>query len=238
MKASAVRIARPDRTGEPWALGSGAVSVGRVRALLAAVLASFVLAAPASAFTPPELFVRAAARRYRRTQPASDWIPLASAPTFNYIGGYQIGYRLQPTGVEPATSRRAGAHDPRRPRRPADAADQHAALLRRQERHRGRHHRPVGSEIQYEGNGTYAISVSVGGDPVGSGCIGAAGATSSGSFTVDAHVAPQLVGAAVRVPRQAAARRPVRRHPRRDPPGGFADNTLRAGRHDRARRVA
>jgi hypothetical protein len=51
-----------------------------VRALLAAVLASLAVAAPASA-AGPELFVRLQ-RGDITHQPASDWIPLASAPAF------------------------------------------------------------------------------------------------------------------------------------------------------------
>ena len=31
-------------------------------------------------------------------EPAGDWIPLASAPALEYLGGYQIGYRLQASG--------------------------------------------------------------------------------------------------------------------------------------------
>ena len=30
---------------------------------------------------------------------AGDWIPLATEPRLDYIGGYQIGYRLQPAGT-------------------------------------------------------------------------------------------------------------------------------------------
>jgi hypothetical protein len=71
----------------------------RARAALLGVLVSLLLAAPAGAvFTPPELFVRAQLGGIEH-QPASDWIPLSAAPTFNYIGGFQIGYRLQATGV-------------------------------------------------------------------------------------------------------------------------------------------
>jgi hypothetical protein len=31
-------------------------------------------------------------------EPASGWIPLAVAPVLNYVGGYEIGYRLQASG--------------------------------------------------------------------------------------------------------------------------------------------
>jgi hypothetical protein len=71
----------------------------RACAVLLGVLVSLLLAAPAGAvFTSPELFVRAQLGGIEH-QPASDWMPLSAAPTFNYIGGFQIGYRLQQTGV-------------------------------------------------------------------------------------------------------------------------------------------
>jgi hypothetical protein len=196
-----------------------------VRALLVAVLASLVLAAPASAaFTAPELFIRLQRADFTH-EPASDWIPLASAPVFNYIGGYQIGYRLQATGVgsgpgnfQTAALSFTGVPDghPTQPTNtppvcvgkngPADTITE------------------VGSEIQYEGNGTYSVSVSVGGDPPGSGCFAAGGATSTGSFTVDTHVAPQLVGQPFAFRAKPLPGDPFEGIHGGDPPGGYADN--------------
>jgi len=194
----------------------------RACALLLGVLVSLLLAAPASAvFTPPELFVRAQLGGIEH-QPASDWIALSTAPTFNYIGGFQIGYRLQQTGVngnfQTAALTILGVPDgqPTQPTNtPPYCVGKNGTVGEIT---------PVGTEIQYEGNGRYTISVSVGGDPVGSGCMGAAGATSSGSFSVDTHVAPQLVGApfafrATPLPGNAFAG--IRAA---DPPGGFADS--------------
>jgi hypothetical protein len=64
--------------------------------VLLGIVASLLLASPASAaFTPPELFIRL----MKEGQPASDWMPLSSPPVLNWLGGYQIGFRLQPTGV-------------------------------------------------------------------------------------------------------------------------------------------
>ena len=68
----------------------------RVLAVTAGVLAGLVPAAPAAAFSPPELFVRM--QPWDTHEPVGDWIPLASAPALAYLGGYQIGYRLQASG--------------------------------------------------------------------------------------------------------------------------------------------
>ena len=64
----------------------------RVLAAVAGVLASVVAAAPAAAFRAPELFVRT--QRWDTHEETGAWIPLASAPALNYLGGYEIGYRL------------------------------------------------------------------------------------------------------------------------------------------------
>jgi hypothetical protein len=194
----------------------------RACALLLGVLVSLLLAAPASAaFTPPELFMRAQLGGIEH-QPAGDWIALSAAPTFDYIGGFQIGYRLQPTGVngnfQTAALTFLGVPDGQ-PTQPTNTPPYCVG-----KNGTAGEITPVGAEIQYEGNGPYTISVSVGGDPVGSGCMGATGATSSGSFTVDTHVAPELVGApfafrAKELPGNAFVG--IRAA---DPPGGFADS--------------
>jgi hypothetical protein len=197
-----------------------------VRALLVAVLASLALAAPASAaFTPPELFVRLQ-RADITHQPASDWIPLASAPVFNYIGGYQIGYRLQASGMgsgpgnfQTAALTITGVPDgqvtqPNLVPPYCVGKNGTAGTIV-----------PVNEiEMQYEGNGTYSVSVSVGGDPPGIGCFGAGGATSTGSFTVDTHVAPQLVGQPFAFRAKPLPGDPFVGIRADDPPGGFADN--------------
>jgi hypothetical protein len=185
-----------------------------VRALLVAVLASLALAAPASA-AGPELFVRLQ-RGDISHQPASDWIPLASAPVFNYIGGYQIGYRLQTSGFQTADVRITGVPDGQ-PTQPSNATPYCI----------GRNGNAgditdIGAEIQYEGNGTYSFSVSVGGGPPGTGCVG--GPTTTGSFTVDAHVVPQLIGQPFAFRAKPLPGDPFVGIRADDPPGGFADN--------------
>ena len=66
----------------------------RILAAVAGVLASLLLAtAPAAAFTPPELFVRQ--QRWDTHEDTGPWLPLATAPAVNFLGGYEIGYRLQ-----------------------------------------------------------------------------------------------------------------------------------------------
>jgi hypothetical protein len=64
-----------------------------VLAVVAGVLASVVVAPPAAAFTAPELFVRT--QRWDTHEETGDWIPLASTQALNYLGGYEIGYRLR-----------------------------------------------------------------------------------------------------------------------------------------------
>lgn len=194
----------------------------RARAVLLGVLASLLLAAPASAgFTPPELFVRAQLGGSEH-QPAGDWIALSAAPTLNYIGGFQIGYRLQQTGVngnfQTAALTFLGVPDGQ-PTQPTNIPPYCVG-----KNGTAGDITPVGSEIQYEGNGSYTISVSVGPDPTGSGCMGAAGATSSGSFTADTHVAPQLVGAPFAFRAKPLPGEPFVGIRAADPPGGFADS--------------
>ena len=61
----------------------------RVLAAVAGVLASAALVAPAAAVAAPEVFVRM--QTWDTHEAAGDWIPLASAPVLNYLGGYEIG---------------------------------------------------------------------------------------------------------------------------------------------------
>jgi hypothetical protein len=156
--------------------------------MLAALLVGLLAAAaPATAFTPPELYVRL--QPTDSHEPARDWIPLAAAPQLDYIGGFQIGYRLQPTGT--ATNFQAAAlsivavpdGQPTQPRNlPPYCVGQAGAAGTIT---------PVGSELQFEGDGRYSFSVSVGPD-TGTACL--SGPTTSASFTVDVHVAPEKVG--------------------------------------------
>lgn len=113
-----------------------ALKRARVLAAVAGVLASVALAAPASAFTAPELFVRM--QRWDTHEAAGDWIPLASAPALNYLVA-------------------------------------------------------AGPELQFEGDGAYTVTVSVGpGSGGASGCLSAPSTTAS--LAVDVHVAPTLAG--------------------------------------------
>jgi hypothetical protein len=194
-----------------------------VRRVLVGIVASLILASPASAaFTAPELFVRLQKAGIEH-QPVSDWVPLASAPGFDYIGGFQIGYRLQPTGVngnfQTAAITILGVPDGQ-PTQPLNTPPYCV----------GRNGTageitPIGSEIQYEGNGSYTISVSVGGDPPGAGCMTVGSATSSGSFTVDAHTTGELVGRPFAFRAKALPGKPFVGLRAPDPPGGYGDNS-------------
>ena len=161
-----------------------------VLAAAAATLASLALAAPAAAaLGPPELFVRM--QTWDTHEAASDWMPLASAPSLNYLGGYEIGYRLQASG-EPNEFQRvaltvAGVPDGR-PTQPAAAepfcvgrAGTAGTIV------------AAGPELQFEGTGTYTVTVSVGaGNGGASGCL--SGPSTTASFGVDVPVRPELVG--------------------------------------------
>src|SRR3954454_25135569 len=64
----------------------------RLAVVAAALLATFLLAAPAAAFTPPELYVRLTHANSTDHTPVSDWTPLSAAPRLNWLGGYEIAY--------------------------------------------------------------------------------------------------------------------------------------------------
>jgi hypothetical protein len=190
-----------------------------VRAALLALVAGLFTAAPAGAFTQPELYVRLQ-RADITHEPASDWLPLAAAPQLDYLGGFQIGYRLQPTGTP--TNFQAAAlsieevpdGQPTQPSNlpPYCVAKTGAAGTIT----------PVGSEVQFEGNGRYSFSVSVGTD-TGTGCL--SGPTTSASFTVDVHVAPEKVGDPFAFRATPLPGNPFVGLRAARPPGGFADHS-------------
>ncbi len=158
-------------------------------ATLAGVLASVAAAAPAHAFTAPELFVRM--QPWSTHEPVSDWIPLAAAPSLDYLGGYEIGYRLQASG-EPNELQRvaltvAGVPDggPTQPfASPPYCVTRSGAVGTIV---------AAGPELQFEGSGTYTVTVSVGPSSGGaSGCL--SGPSTTAAFGVDGQVAPALAG--------------------------------------------
>jgi len=191
-----------------------------VRAVLLALVAVLGAAAPAAAFTPPELYVR-----LQRTdithEPASGWIPLASAPRLDYIGGFQVGYRLQPAGTPThfqAAALSITAVPDGQPTQPSNmppycvAKTGAAGTIT-----------PVGSELQFEGDGRYSFSVSVGPD-TGTGCL--SGPTTRASFTVDVRVAPVKVGEPFAFRATPLPSDPfVGVRADRPPPGGAADHS-------------
>ena len=142
----------------------------RLIAVTAGILAALVCAAPAgAAFTPPELFVRA--QTWDTHEPAGDWLPLASAPVLEYTGGYQVGFRMQASG-EPANRQSialavAGVPDGQ-PTQPYNATPY--CVIRAgapggiQE---------AAPELQFEGDGAYTVTVSIGpGASGGTACSG------------------------------------------------------------------
>ena len=159
-------------------------------------------------------------------EPAGDWIPLAAAPQLDYIGGFQIGYRLQQTAVngnfQTAALSITGVPDGQ-PTQPSNTPPYCVG------RNGGEGTiTAVGAEIQFEGDGTYAFSVSLG-DTIGTGAWGA-----RRPRRVVHRGRPRRAAAgrrAVRVPREAAGRPPVRRHPRSRSARRLRRQTAARGRH-------
>ena len=189
------------------------------RLCLLAALAG-LLAVPsqaAAALTAPELFVRQ--QSWETHEDTGPWMPLAGAPVVNYLGGYEIGVRLQASG-EPYNRQRValtivGVPDgaPTQPNNTPYCiivADPPGTIV------------PAGQELQFEGDGAYRVKVSIGpstGDE--NDCL--AGPSTTGAFSVDVHVAPQVVGEPLTfraVPLGEGEFAGVRAAP---PPGGEAD---------------
>jgi hypothetical protein len=161
------------------------------RFCLLAALAGLLLTAPpaAAAFTAPELFVRQ--QKWDTHEETGPWLALLSAPALNYLGGYEIGVRLQASGEEYNRQNVAltitGVPDGA-PTQPSNAtpycvtrAGAPGTIV------------AAGPELQFEGDGAYTVKVSIGaGNGDGDDCV--AGPSRSGSFSVGVLVAPVLVG--------------------------------------------
>jgi hypothetical protein len=192
------------------------------RRLLAFVVLTFAwAAAPASAFTPPELFVRLSKES---TEPASDWMPLAGAPALDWLHQYEIGYRLQASGasneLQSVALTVAGVPDGQ-PTQPRNTPPYGPYCVNRA----GTvgEIQPVSPPLQFEGDGSYTFVVTVGpstGDR--NACL--SGPSTTGSFRVDVYVAPTVVGAPMSVRTTPLAGNPfVGMRTDRTPPGGEGD---------------
>jgi hypothetical protein len=170
-----------------------AAVVRRLRTALLGLLASLLWAAPAGAFTAPALYLRLAHANSTDPTSASGWMPLSAAPRLNWLGGYEIGYAFEDAPGAGASQHAAlqitGVPDGH-PTQPLNTPycsggpGTVGAIV------------PIGTVIQFEGSGVYTATVSVGPPSGGpNSCIAGPGtASSSGSFTVDAPVAPTLFG--------------------------------------------
>jgi hypothetical protein len=189
-----------------------------VKRALLALVASLVLAAPAQAFTPPELFVRT--QRWDTHEETGPWLPLATTPLVNYLGGYEIGYRLQAsaeannfqrvaltiTGVPDGTPTQPSATPPFCVAKTGTVG----TIV------------PAGPELQFEGNGTYTVKVALGdGNSAPTGCL--SGPSTTRSFRVGVQVAPTLVGSPVRWRAEKLPGNPFVGVRAAAPPGGEAD---------------
>jgi len=191
----------------------------RLRLALVSVLVGLACAAPAAAFTPPALYVRLAHANSIDHTPESDWLPLASSPRLNWLGGYEIGYAVEAPGAQHAALQVTGVPDGR-PTQPLNTPYCSGGLGAA-----AGSIVPVGVEIQFEGGGDYTVRVAVGPSSGGpNDCLAGNGTVAStGTFTVVAPVAPGVVGSplvvrAKRLPDGAFAG--VRAAA---PPGGEAD---------------
>jgi hypothetical protein len=174
-----------------------------------ALLASVVLTAPA--FAAPEVFVRT--QRWDTHEDKGPWLPLAAAPAINYLGGYQIGYKLETSGFQTAALTVTSVPDgtPTQPGNDPPACsgrnDSAGTIVE------------VGSEVQFEGDGTYAVKVSVGSDLTN--CL--TGTSSTGSFSVPTMVAPEVVGQPFLFRTKPLAGNPFVGVRAADPPGGYGE---------------
>ena len=152
------------------------------RALIV-LLITLGLAAPAAA-APPELFVRESP--WDTHEEVSDWIPLAGAPVTNYVGGYEIGYRVQTAGFQRAALTVTGVPDgvPTQPPGTAPFCTGRSGAVGEIA--------SLGQELQFEGNGRYTVSVSVLAGDRGD-CL-TAGETATGFFDVAAMLTPAATG--------------------------------------------
>ena len=142
-------------------------------------------------------------------EPVGDWIPLASAPALEYLGGYQIGYRLQASG-EPNQLQRvaltvAGVPDGQ-PSQPHNAEPYCVTRIGTPRRRSWRRGPSCSSRATAPTRSRCRSAPSAGG---ASGCL--AGPSTTAGFTVVARAAPALSGSPLsfraRRPRRAVRRR-------------------------------
>ena len=161
------------------------------RICLLAVLAGLLVTAPpaAAAFTAPELFVRQ--QTWDTHEDTGPWLPLASAPAISFLGGYEIGAKLQASG-EPNNLQRVALQVTAVPDGTATQPNNAEPYCVTRIGAPGTIE-PAGPELQFEGDGAYTVKVSIGaGTGDGDDCL--AGPSRSGSFSVGVLVAPVLVG--------------------------------------------
>ena len=147
-------------------------------------------------------------------------MPLAAAPAINFLGGYEVGFKLQDSG-EPNNLQRialqvTGVPDGT-PTQPGNASPYCVTRI-------GAPGTivPAGPELQFEGDGAYTVKVSIGpGTGDGASCL--AGPSRSGSFGVDVHVTPVLVGEPLSLRLAPLPGMPFVGVQAAAPPGGEAD---------------
>jgi hypothetical protein len=154
--------------------------------VLALPLTVAVGSAPAQALSPPDVFLQ---ELDASDQPTGGWIPLQGAH-MRSVNGYEIGVRLQNTG-QPGNPQRFLVQVTSVPDGHPDQKNIYS-LCFKQTGNAGDIVKPD-ERVRYEGDGTYALAVTVSiGSDASTAC--AVGATTTASFTASAPTTVRFVG--------------------------------------------
>jgi hypothetical protein len=150
------------------------------------LLAAALVAAPAQALSPPDVFLQ---ELDASDQPTGAWIPFQGAHMHS-VNGYEIGVRLQDTG-QPGNPQRFLVQVTSVPDGHPDQ-EQIYSLCFRQTGNAGDIVKPD-ERVRYEGDGTYSLSVTVSIGPDASAAC-SVGPTTTGSFTASAPTRVRFIG--------------------------------------------
>ncbi len=198
-----------------------------IRAVRRGVVLGLVVAAgavaPAAAFTAPVLYVRETYAASTDHSPKSDWMALSAEVNLDWLGGYEIGYAVQ-TASDPHSEERVALRIDSVPGtlvQPYNATPYCSGDVGR-----------VGDivalpyAVQFNGTGTYTITVGIGPPTGGTGdCLipGPTTASTTTTFTVGGLVSPTLVGAPMVFRDKPLSSKQFSGVQVPDPPGGNGD---------------
>jgi len=153
---------------------------------LGALVAALLFAPPARALSPPEVYLQ---ELDASDIPAGGWIPLAGA-RMRSVNGYEVGVRLQDTG-QPGNRQRILVRVTSVPDGHPDQREIYSLCFSRSGA--AGEIAKLDQRVRYEGDGAYALAVTVStGSDASANC--AAGPTTTGSFTASAVTAARFVG--------------------------------------------